>query len=349
MSTRSPSLADKLNARFTPDQDILEAVQLIGASHSPCRFDSPADLRKHLIEGALLNISVIGSKALSVPCGEYLVWMTDAGHTMLVPTGNAPSREVFEHTRDQYEILTRDLMANWNKLERVLAENGPPLGGQQPQQPQQPAQNVQNLEEPQGDPQEGDPHPGKAEQFTHEIDMTTVDRPTIARTMQDRGYTVTSLATAVGVQPPAISRILRTPSDTQGDPGGRNPSMGLAAEICRVLRLDPNVAFPDIFAPQGNHKPRQQQGGQTSSQTGNSDPTNVQEGKDRAHKVVDDYHQALTESLDILEASEIFGVLAEETVPLDGFYRHVFMPSVRRIRANTSLVGICRHHAGDAC
>lgn len=83
--------------------------------------------------------------------------------------------------------------------------------------------------------------------FTSNIDMKTVDRSPMARTMQQQGHTVTSLADAVGVLPPAISRILRTPKRRQGDPGGRNPSIGLAAKIANELKMDSEALFPDIF------------------------------------------------------------------------------------------------------
>jgi hypothetical protein len=142
MQKRSPTLAEKLSVRLAPDPD---TRLLIAGSQSVARFDSPQEFATHLAEGALLNVSVIASKALSVPCGDYMVWMTDAGHTMLVPTGDKRgNREVYEQTRDQYEVLTRDLMANWNRLEKVLAENAVP-----PQQLQQ-GGNEENLQEPQG-------------------------------------------------------------------------------------------------------------------------------------------------------------------------------------------------------
>jgi hypothetical protein len=44
-----------------------------------------------------------------------------------------------------------------------------------------------------------------------------------------------------------ISRLLRTPKDVQGDPGGRNPSIGLASRISKALRVPVEALFPDIF------------------------------------------------------------------------------------------------------
>lgn len=244
---RSIPFIDKLNSRFQDDPIVVETMDLLAISKSPNRFNSPSDLQNHLVEGALLNISVIGSKALSVPCGEYLVWMTDAGHTMLVPTTAPKNREVFENSQEQYEVTTKKLMANWNKIERILAESTDKPDNLKS------GNNEDNLEDNQED-----------NKIKSEIDMSTVDRPSIASAIKDQGYTVTSLAAAVGVDAPAISRIMRVPSQGHGDPGGRNPSIGLASEICRILRLDPTTAFPDLFNPQQKHKPRKQAGNRGS-------------------------------------------------------------------------------------
>ncbi len=249
MSKRSLTLAEKLNRRFQPDIDVLEAIRLINTAQSDQRFDSQAEFAHHLAEGALLNISAIGSRALSVPCGEYMVWLTDAGHTMLVPTTDTkPNGEVYEHATDAFEVQTRDLLANWNRIERVLFEAEESFGG----------------EEPTHQPGAVDAEEGAAGEFRNTVDTSTVDRTAILQSMEGHGFTVTSLAQAVGVDPPAISRILREPKDTQGDRGGRNPSMGLASQICGVLRIDPTVAFPNIFTTQHKYQPRQQEGNEGS-------------------------------------------------------------------------------------
>jgi predicted Zn finger-like uncharacterized protein len=322
---RSPSLADKLSARLAPDVNVIDTRLLISGATSLARFDSQQEFAHHLTEGNLLNVSVIASKALSIPNGDYMVWMTDAGHTMLVPTSARPkNREVYEQTRDGYEVLTRDLMANWNKLERVLAEDGPPPQGAQNQQ------NLQqgSLQEPQAHEQNND---GGGE-FENTIDASTVDRTPILRAMQDRGYTVTSLADEVGVDPPAISRILRTPKDVQGDPGGRNPSMGLASQICNALRMDPTAAFPDIFNVAG-YEARNQPGNDGSG--------------DHAHgKGGGKWTQGAMESLadveETLEAQLSYDALCEEVgqadLPFDEFWRRAFWPAVKRITPRTSLV-----------
>lgn len=325
MSKRSLSLADKLNARFTPDQDILEAFSMVSTSHSPCRFDSPKDFAASLVEGSLLNVSVIGSRALSIPQGEYMVWMTNSGHTMLVPTSEKRGNgEVYENSTDGYEVQTRDLMANWNRIERVIAENGPPMGPQQ-------GGNQNNLQEP-PEGEEGDPDEGQAGEFRSTIDASTVDRTPMMRAMQDRGFTVTSLAAEVGVDPPAISRILRTPKDVQGDPGGRNPSMGLASQICNVLRIDPTAAFPDIFNQNEKYRARQQPGNDGSGSHSHGRSDNIAPGMSESIK--------LDQSIMLLEANNNYNTLcnliAESGRSFNEFWYRIFIPTLLRSTARTT-------------
>jgi DNA-binding XRE family transcriptional regulator len=332
MSKRSLSLADKLAARFTPDQDVMEATDLVSKATSGLVFNSKKEFEDNLVEGALLNVSVIASRALSVPQGEYLVWMTDAGHTMLVPTAEKRgNREVYEHTADAYEVQTRDLMANWNRLERTIAENGPPLNQGNLQQ----GDNEEYLQEPpEGEP--GDEKEGRAGEFRSTIDASTVDRTPIMRAMQDRGFTVTSLANEVGVDPPAISRILRTPKDVQGDPGGRNPSMGLASQICNVLRIDPTAAFPDIFNQNEKYQARQQPGndGSGSHSHGKGGGKWNQGGKNLPESV------GLGDSIVLLEATQNYQTLcqmiAESGVPFNQFWHEVFIPTLLRTTARSN-------------
>lgn len=240
MPKKSISLTDKLNNLFVEESDqiVEEFDMLIDTSMSMARFDNQSDLASHLTEGALLNINALGAHALSVPAGEYLVWVTDVGHTLLVPTQDKKSySEVFGEFKDSYDILTPTLLNNWPKVERVLQEE------QQPPPPSN--EGGEESETPEG------------QRIQSRVNPADIDRPPILRAMEDRGHTVTSLAHAVGVQAPAISRILRTPKKKQGDPGGRNPSMGLAAKISSVLRMDPTALFPDIFGA-ARYEPRKQ-------------------------------------------------------------------------------------------
>ena len=239
------SLSNKIDLLLGEDKTLLEFDDLLRSSING--LSSKEELKSHLIEGSLLNVGVLASKALSIPCGEYMVWMTDAGHTMLVPTNSVGGeKEVFEGSTQQYDIFTNTLLQNWNKLSNTITESdNKPFDGQQ--------------QKTKDDDEEG---------ISMSIDASTVDRKRFLRAMEDRGFTVTSLADAVGVDPPAISRILRTPKDRQGDPGGRNPSMGLASQICTALRLDPTAAFPDIFGDKSKYKPRSTPGNRGSGMTG---------------------------------------------------------------------------------
>lgn len=254
---KSKPFIQKLNNRLDTgpiEEDIEMLLDIAGSLNS---FQSQDELRSHLSEGSLLNISKIASKALSVPCGDYVVWTTDSGHTMLVPTENVePDKEVFEDHGQSYEILTPNLLAHWNTVGRVLHEytdstDDPNFGTNQPDEG--------------GKETEEGPHG----QFQSKIHMASVDRSPIARAMEQDGHTVTSLAKAVGVDPPAISRILRTPKDTQGDPGGRNPSIGLAAKIANELKMDAEALFPDIFGiPKQDLEARDQPGNRGSGMKG---------------------------------------------------------------------------------
>ena len=246
MSRKSTSIKDKLNRLFVEDRVTEEFGALLSGTLSSERFDNPKQLRNYLCEGALLNINRLASHSLSIPAGEYMVWVTDVGHTMLVPTkeekeyqdvlaatskvkeaSQSPTTNIIEDFSNQYKVLTSDLLRHWNKVEMVLAE-----------------QNADNGEETE------EKNTSNSE-FKSRVNPADIDRSPLLRAMEDRGFTVTSLADASGVQAPAISRLLRTPKDRQGDPGGRNPSMGLAAVISKLLRMDPTALFPDIFGASG--------------------------------------------------------------------------------------------------
>jgi len=254
--TRSPSLKTKLDRLFIEDQAVTEITEILGRATSLARFDSKQELRDHLCEGALVNINKIASKALSIPCGEYMVWTMDAGHTMLVPTP-AKDKEVFESTGKSFELHTPSLIAAYNSVERVLAEELPPEfeaqqgGGEEAEKRR-----------------EAEPQRTRAGEFRSKVDPAAIDRHPLLRAMEQRNLSVTELASAVGVDPPAISRLLREPKDVQGDPGGRNPSIGLASELARVLRTDVEALFPDIFGGGRRLEPRQTTGSHSGGKGG---------------------------------------------------------------------------------
>ena len=107
---------------------------------------------------------------------------------------------------------------------------------------------------------------GKEPEFNLAIDKDTVDRTSLLAGMERSGHTVTSLAKAVGVDPPAISRILRKPRKGRTDPGGRNPSLGLAAQVCDELKVPVTKAFSDIFGKKSEYKPKSVKGNSQSGQ-----------------------------------------------------------------------------------
>lgn len=240
----SRKLADKLTERLTDDPIVENIQEIFSLSNMRSSFKSKADLHNYLVEGALLNVGILASKALSMPCGEYMVWCTEAGHTMLVPVNEAQkkSNDVFEHRIEQYDIFTNVLLNNWSKLSRTLSEE------EQPKQLKSSGSDEEDTE------------------FSSDIDEGTVDRIGMLRAMQERGFTVTSLADKCGVQPPAISRLLREPRSGKGDPGGRNPSMGLAGKVCSILRMDPTALFPDIF--KGKYKAKEVKANRGSGMSG---------------------------------------------------------------------------------
>jgi hypothetical protein len=232
------ALANKLNLLLDGGEKISKDFEDLLLT-STRGFKSRQCLKNHLHEGALLNVGILASKALSIPSGEYMVWMTDAGHTMLVPTKSS-TKDVFENVATKYDIFTKTLLQNWNKFS-YLAEDS-------------------NKEEEEEET--------KAEPLPMSIDASSVDRKPLLRAMQDQGITATELANKTDVDTPMISRVLRTPKDTQGDPGGRNPSMGLASRICHELRLDPTAAFPDLFGSIAKQEPKDVPKNRGSGMTG---------------------------------------------------------------------------------
>ena len=246
---KSKSISEKLDT-LIQQSSIIEEINTI-LDEGINVFDSEIELNKYLTEGSLLNIGRISANALSIPNGKYMVWTTDVGHTMLVPIRKRDD-EVFESKGDQFEVLTPTLLGHWKDVSKCLSEEQP------------------ESQEPESQDEESkDDDQTQEKQFKSKVDPGAIDRNPMLRAMEQQGHTVTSLADATGVDPPMISRLLRTPKDRQGDPGGRNPSIGLAAKISNVLRMDPTALFPDIFGAEANDLgPRQSPGNRGSGMTG---------------------------------------------------------------------------------
>lgn len=90
------------------------------------------------------------------------------------------------------------------------------------------------------------------------INSDTVDRSNLEMAMDRKDMTVTELAGLVNVDPSTVSRNLRKPKASSGgaDPGGRNPSISLAAEISQILGIPIETAFPDLFRKGSKRKKR---------------------------------------------------------------------------------------------
>ena len=118
----------KLERRLAPyniDESLnTELETLLTIAANPNCFNSAPDLKLHLTEGSLLNVTTLASQYLSIPSGEYVVWTTPSKNTLLVPTTEVRSQGDFLATEApvQFEISTAKLLGAWNKLERVIAE-----------------------------------------------------------------------------------------------------------------------------------------------------------------------------------------------------------------------------------
>lgn len=190
-------------------------------------FHTRDELRFYLMEGALLSLSKLGEHYFSIPSGQYMVYTTNNGSTMLVPVSDRGTfDEVYEGRQPSYEIATTKLLNNWN----LLGKPSPILE----------AEEEKDI---------GDEY--------NRIDMDTVDRSSIVSAMKDQNISVSDLADKVGVDKSTISRYLRKPKEgVQGDPGGRTPSLVAAGEISKILRASPTTLFPDVFKRQKTRKKR---------------------------------------------------------------------------------------------
>ena len=118
------NFTQRLDARLIDDQDIDNSVDsLLELASSPTRFDSIEDFKSHLVEGSLLNVTKLASDCLAIPSGRYVVWLTNSGKTVLVPTFKPT--EVYDSPPMEHEISTTRLTGVWNRLEKILIEDLP--------------------------------------------------------------------------------------------------------------------------------------------------------------------------------------------------------------------------------
>lgn len=104
------------------NQDAIDLASMMRLGLSKSSFRSQRHFRDHLTEGAMLNINVMASNCLAIPEGQYMVWNTDKDATVLVPIDTMSNNELVTKEQKQ-EIVTRDLLNNWNKISRILGED----------------------------------------------------------------------------------------------------------------------------------------------------------------------------------------------------------------------------------
>lgn len=259
------SFIDKLDRRLSINEHLNLLDQLL--IDRPERFTNRSELKQYLSEGAALQFNTIGQAALSVPCGKYIVWATDNGNTMLIPANEVRAQDnVHEHKTQYYEVYTKDLLDAFSGVERILREAE--------DEDTEDFEDMDDEDEAKAkvggkasEMDEAESATGDSGDSTAGIEHETVDRTPIVTAMQQMGHTVTSLADACGVDPPAISRILRVPKETGKDPGGRNPSIGLAAKIASELRMEAEALFPDIFGGKQKLEPKKVKANRGSGNT----------------------------------------------------------------------------------
>lgn len=90
------------------------------------------------------------------------------------------------------------------------------------------------------------------------IDSDTVDRSNLEQAMERKHMSVTELAELADVDPSTVSRNLRKPKSSSAgrDPGGRNPSITLAADLSSILGIPIETVFPDLFKKGKKRKKR---------------------------------------------------------------------------------------------
>lgn len=175
-------------------------------------YESKEQFKQQLQEGLILNINTLSAKALSIPNGEYLVWATDPGHTMLVPAeAKDKGGDVVASEGTTYDIHTPSLLHIWNKIERIIDEEG---------------EKVRDFKTDRSGPEGGarEPHVTKSQE----------GQPSLRRMREQAGLSLKDLSDRSGLAVPTIAK---------HELGYANPSYDSMERIIDALNAEPDVFF----------------------------------------------------------------------------------------------------------
>lgn len=253
MSRKSQSFAEKLHKRLNlvqngPDRLVESQLEdMLNNVKSKARFDSKQELQDYLSEGALLNINTLASDYLSIPSGKYVVWTTDLGNTMLVPSANLSiNTEIYETPTKDVEVYTPRLLGAWSKVERVMYED-------------------EGSKSSSDDKWKDEEVDSKWSQ-----DASKIDRTAFANAIKRSGKSQAEIASEVGVGEPTVSRWLQDGSKSTG----RDPTLDHLNDLSSVL----GASIDSLgFNPKHRHKKRKSNRGSgrggagSTSKKGNKD------------------------------------------------------------------------------
>lgn len=250
---KSTTLATKLEARLAGllpvtearDEVMDELDTMLALAESGLGFSSKREFSEHLSEGTLLNVNVLSSRSLLIPCGEYLVSAIDDRQAVLVPTSEAV--EIHKEAYSGHEILKNDLLNSWNSLERVVSERM--LGQPEPQQAPPKSATTATSE----------PEDGTEDGTEKSKDEKSKDYATnLEELFSTMPITQAELAKGIGVAEPSIGRWMAP----EGHPSHRTPTVRHILDIadmtgvgaCSVLNMAINQLSGGTKKKGGNTK-----------------------------------------------------------------------------------------------
>lgn len=230
---KSKSLAAKLEAKLSgPSIQIpdiaLESV--ISSRLTPGVFLTQDAFRKHLTEGAVLNITTLASRYIGIPGGEYVVFNVNDAMTTLFPTG--VQNEDLAKPVKPTEVHTTRLVGNWDKIRRSLVEF-----------------DQASQEQPTSEPQ------GKKERIQHSHSKYPRNQQ-VKGAIEASGKSQEEIAAAVGVDPSTVSRWTARSGE-----GARLPSLEKAIALSKGAGVDIEAMFGGVAAPAPKQKKTSGSGG----------------------------------------------------------------------------------------